>query len=163
MLGTKLFPYTYEELESYTYEQLESYTHEQLEGYPVIKDWDNADYYNYWELNRIEEITKNMPELISVLKECPPVTNVIADRNIESIEFKDSLNRLEGNIKKLIEQLNNPPGTVEPKTYWWYNMPFSFEDANRLEQNLKLMYEHVVGNLGYIRHCGMYTCGEEVI
>jgi hypothetical protein len=163
MLGTKLLPYTYEELENYTHAELENYTHKQLEGYPVIKNWTKDDYYNYWELNRIEEITENMPDFISLLKECPPIENTVTDRDMKYIEFKEGWNRVEQNIEILRNTLNNPLGTIESKTYWWYNMPYSFEDANRLEQNLRVMYEYVKGNLGYIQYCGMCTCGEEVI
>lgn len=126
-------------------------------------DWTSDDYYNFEDLNRVESNCMIVADLVSFFRGIALDLETVTDRDMRNIEFANSLNRIENNIKMLGELLNNPSGFIEPKTYWWYNMPFSFEDANRLDQNLKVMYEYVKGNIGYIQHCGMYICGEEVV
>ncbi len=126
-------------------------------------DWTSDDYYNFYELNKVETICIIVADLVSFFRGIALDLETVTDRDMCSIEFADSLNRIENNIKILAEELNNPSGIIEPKTYWWYNMPFGYTDANRLEHNLKRLFEYVRGNIGYIQHCGMYTCGEEVV
>lgn len=162
MLGTKLYPYTHKELSNHTHKGLAEVTHKNLKGYPLLKEWTSKDYYNYWELNRIEMLTEKLRDYISVLANVE-LEPVVTNRNMKSIEFKDSLNRIERNIEKLGIALKYPKGFIEPKTYWWYNMPFSYEDANRLETNLRAIYEYAKANRNAIPYCGMYICGEEVV
>lgn len=125
-------------------------------------DWTSDDYYNFDDLNRVEINCDIVADLVSFFRGIVINIETVTDRDMKSIEFADSLNRIENNIKALAVELNNPSGLIEPKTYWWYNMPFDYTDANRLEHNLKRLYEYVSGNIGYIPYCGMYTCGEVI-
>ena len=66
-------------------------------------DWLPSDYYNFGDLNRVElaiEVVKN--EVALYYGVVVPVTTV-TDRNELSIEFADSLNRIENNILQLKE------------------------------------------------------------
>ena len=66
-------------------------------------DWLPSDYYNFGDLNRVElaiEVVKN--EVALYYGVVVPVTTV-TDRDELSIEFADSLNRIENNILQLKE------------------------------------------------------------
>lgn len=128
---------------------------------PPKTDWNSQDYYNFYDLNRVESNTQIIVDLLRLFD-----TNVNLDinknRDMKTIEFADSINRIEGNIE-LLRQRYTPLGWEESKLDWLWDDPFSYKDANRLERNLFALYRHYKGNLDNRRHCGAYTCGEEVI
>lgn len=124
-------------------------------------EWSRTDYYNFEDLNRVENNTIFVAEMISAF-DAPPVINSDVSRTMKRIEFADSLNRLEGNIDRL-RQRYKPTGWIENKLDWRANDPFNYEDAARLEKNLSLLHFYYRGNIDNFRYCGAYTCGEEVI
>lgn len=124
-------------------------------------DWEPTDYYNFEDLNRVEYYTQLVSELVVFFRGNTAANNFFSERDMTSIEFADSLNRLEKNIEVLLSELNNPTGTIQPKTDWWYNTSFSYIDANRLETNLLLLYKYVQGNINNFKYCGTFTCGDE--
>jgi len=124
-------------------------------------DWSSEDCYNFEDLNRVESNTKIVAGLVKLFDRIPDLeTNT--NRDMSSIEFAESLNRIENNIKILGER-RILPGWISPKMDWEHNQKFSYVDANRLEKNLKLLYEYYKGNSSLFQYCGAYTCGEEVI
>lgn len=120
-------------------------------------------YYNFEDLNRVEINTLATKDLVEALRGEVNLGEIDIDRDMKSIPFADVLNRVEGNINILGNKLYKPKGWIQPKLDWRYNQPFSYEDANRLEYNLLLLYNYAKGNIDKIPYCGMYTCGEEVI
>lgn len=128
---------------------------------PPKTDWNSEDYYNFEDLDRVENNTQVVAELIKLFDTIPDL-EINTNRDIKSIEFAESLNRIENNIKILGER-RILPGWISPKIDWEYNQRFSYVDANRLERNLELLYKHYKGNSKLFRYCGAYTCGEEVI
>lgn len=130
---------------------------------PFKTDWTSQDYYNFEDLNRVENNTIAVKDLAEILRGEIFIEGIDIDRDMKSIPFADTLNRIEGNINKLGNKLYKPKGWSPPKLEWDYNQPFDFTDANRLEQNLLLLYNYAKGNIDKIPYCGMYTCGEEVI
>lgn len=128
---------------------------------PPKTDWNSNDYYNFEDLNRVENNTQIVAGLVKLFYAIPDLeTNT--NRDMSSIEFAESLNRIENNIKILGEK-RILPGWISPKIDWEYNQGFSYVDANRLERNLELLYKHYKENSGLFKYCGAYTCGEEVI
>lgn len=123
-------------------------------------DWTKDDYYNAEDLNRIEEDTQYIADLISSFK-VPAVAldTVIADRDKTSIEFYDSLNRLEGNIQALCDSFYTPPDFIETKTNWRSGQYFDYIEANRLENSLLLLFNLVQNTLDAFVYCNQYTCG----
>ncbi|MCF6461504.1 LamG domain-containing protein [Clostridium sp. Cult3] len=145
-----------------TYEEiLQNYraTHFLLEP----KTFTSTSYYNFYDLNRVEINTLATKDLAEVLRGDINLESINFDRDMKSIPFADVLNRVEGNINILGNKLYKPKGWIQPKLDWRYNQPFSYEDANRLEYNLLLLYNYAKGNIDKIPYCGAYTCGEEVI
>lgn len=124
-------------------------------------DWQPTDYYNYEDLNRIEEAVYLVAYKATQLERVFTLDNCIFDRNISSIEFADSLNRIERNIQILGDALNRPQGFISPKTNWSYNSSFSFNDANRLKDNVVLLYNYASQNAGYWKYAGAYIVGDE--
>ena len=106
---------------------------------PFKVDWTKDDYYNYDDLNRIENNTLATKDLIEILMGEFEIESSNVERDTTYIEFAGSLNRVERNINALKEKFYMPPIWIEPKTYWHYNDPFDYEDANRLENNLHLL------------------------
>lgn len=127
------------------------------------KTFTSNDYYNYYDLNRVEINTLATKDLAEVLRGDISLESINFDRDMKSIPFADVLNKVEGNINILGNKLYKPKGWVQPKLDWRYNQPFSYEDANRLERNLLLLYNYAKGNIDKIPYCGAYTCGEVVV
>lgn len=127
------------------------------------KTFASNDYYNYYDLNRVEINTLAAKDLTEVLRGDISLEDIDFDRDMKSIPFADVLNKVEKNINTLGNKLYKPKGWTQPKLDWTYNQPFSYVDANRLERNLLLLYNYAKGNIDNIPHCGMYICGEEVV
>lgn len=123
--------------------------------------WAANDHYNFDDLNRVENNTEAVVELMSYFDTLPPLTT-ITNREMKRIEFADSLNRIERN-QDLLKRYFTPLNWIENKLDWTANSPFNFEDAARLESNLTLLYLFYKGNASSFRRCGAYTCGEDVV
>ncbi|MBU5677917.1 hypothetical protein KQI88_15980 [Alkaliphilus sp. MSJ-5] len=127
-------------------------------------DWNgDTDYYNFEDMNRVENNTGVIKELIEFLQGNFSLEKLITDRNILSIDFADDLNRIETNIEKLKDNFYKPLNWEPVKTNWKAGDPFSYIDANRLEKNLKLLYDLAKCTTDNLKYCGTFSCGEEVI
>jgi hypothetical protein len=124
-------------------------------------DWTADDYYNYTDLNRVESMIETLKPKIEEFRSKTITLVAITDRTKNSIEYANSLRRIELNTLFLGNELNTPSGFITPKTEWAYNQSFSFEDANRLEKNLVILNNYVVSQLSAYYYCGQYITGEE--
>jgi hypothetical protein len=124
-------------------------------------DWTSDDYYNHEALNRVESMIESIIPKIEEFRNKTITAVTIVNRTENSIEFADSLRRIEKNILLLGNELKTPTGFIIPRTDWDYNQSFSFVDANRLEKNLVLLNNYVTGNLSAKLYCGQYIVGDE--
>lgn len=124
-------------------------------------DWTSEDYYNYDDLNRVESMTSTLSDKYKTFHAVDLLLAINISRSASSIEFADGLNRIERNILSIASALNKEADLITPKTSWFYNNPFSFEDANRLEKNLVLLNNYVSRNLEYRQYAGMYTVTDQ--
>jgi hypothetical protein len=125
-------------------------------------DWTEEDYYNSEDLNRVESNTIEVAQLIQQLVGINVnLETTKTDRDYTTIEFADSLNRIERNIEKL--SVLNLSGLKPLKTNWQVGDTFSYRDANRLENNLAILHPVLYKNITNVNYCGMVTCGEDVI
>lgn len=124
-------------------------------------NWTRTDYYNFEDLNRVENNTEVVVGLVGYFITLPSLS-FVTDRSMKRIEFADSLNRIESN-QDVLRQRFTPDGWLPNKIDWEPNAGFSFHDALRLEQNLNLLYQHYKGNAEAVPICGAFICGEEVI
>lgn len=124
-------------------------------------DWTPDDYYNFEDLDKVENNTLYIVELLKKFG-VELILDCFTARSLKRIEFADSLNRIESNIEQLAHRYK-PSNWIPNKTDWTANTSFNYEDANRLEFNLNTLYQHYKGNLDMLPNCGAFICGEEVI
>lgn len=129
---------------------------------PVRTNWTSEDFYNAEDLNRVEANTEFVAEYIKSLQYNVPELVIRTDRDITSIDFISSINRLEQNIEALKNGFITPPGW-QSKKVWTLGMGFDYNDANRLEKNLKLLYKWAQIAKENLIYCGTFSCGEDVI
>lgn len=134
-----------------------------LEGMlPTRTNWTSEDYYNAEDLNRVEANTEFVAEYIKSLQYNVPELKLRTDRDMTSIDFLNSINRVERNIESIKNNFLTPPNWQDKKI-WSLGMGFDFRDANRLENNLKLLYEWSLIAKDNLVYCGTFSCGEDVI
>lgn len=125
-------------------------------------NWTSEDYYNAEDLNRVEsntiEVSNLVRELVGVNVD---LENSIANRDYSTIEFSDSLNRVERNLEKL--SVLSLEGLKTLKTNWQIGDKFDYRDAIRLENNLHILYNILSKNKTNISYCGEINCGGEAI
>lgn len=120
-------------------------------------DWGPRDFYNFEDLDRVENNTAEILVLIAYF-DTPPDLTIVTDRTMKRIEFQDSIDRVDGNVRQL-GQRYKPVGWVDDEL----NVPIDYRDANRWEQNLSLLYFYYRGNADALPYCGAFICGEEAV
>lgn len=123
-------------------------------------DWTREDYYDADDLNRVEANTQFIARYLREIQYNVPALTSIEDRTPESIDFISSINRVEGNIESIRTSFLTPPGYQERKI-WALGMGFDYRDANRLENNLSLLYEWAIKAKENQVFCGTFACGAE--
>ncbi len=126
----------------------------------VIKTWTPNDQYGPDELNRVETNTQHIADYLQAAGYPVTLEPLKTDRDMAGYEFGDSLSRVERNIDGLRQGFITPPGYQAPKT-WSGGMGHNFQDANRLEQNLQILYDWALGVVDSFKHCGAFACGED--
>lgn len=124
-------------------------------------DWTDRDYYNAADLNRVESNSAHIADLLTEYRGQPVTISVVANRDMTRIEFYDSMNRIESNIQTLADNFFEPVGWIEPKTNWQSGQPFDWQDARRLELNLKLIYDLLLKAFDTLKYCGTFYAGED--
>lgn len=131
-----------------------------------ITVWDGATvgkkYYNYVDLNRVENNTSYVKDLLTLLGYYSATTTFVTDRTRESIDYYDSINRIENNIKALRDCSYEPLNWITPFTNWVSVFTkFSYVDANRLEKNLVNLKDLAERIEDAMLYCGAPTtiCG----
>lgn len=123
-------------------------------------DWTKDDFYNPEDLNRVENNTVEVAKLIQQLMGINiSLEGTVTNRDYSTIEFADSLNRVERNLEKL--SVLNLPGLQYLKTTWQTGESFSYKDAIRLENNLEILYDILNKNINNIKYCGSFSCGQQ--
>lgn len=135
-----------------------------LEGMiPPKTDWTKDDYYNAEDLNRVEANTQYVVEYLQSIDYDVQLGEVKTGRDIRSIDFISDINRVEDNLESIRSRLGFIPPNYRAKKIWNNRTGFSFEDANRYERNLELLYKWAQLIYESYKYCGEFTCGEEVI
>ncbi len=127
---------------------------------PLKTDWTRDDQYGPDELNRVEADTQYVAELAYGAGYPVTLEDVVVDRDMAGYEFANSLSRVERNIDAIAQGFLPPPGYVQSKT-WIAGLRHDYTDANRIERNLQLLHDWLVGTIASFRWCGTFTCGED--
>lgn len=135
-----------------------------LEGMiPGKTNWTSEDYYNFEDLNRVEANTQFVVEYLESIDYNIPTVEIVTSRGMESIDFISSINRIESNLESIRSEMDILPPNYGTMKIWTNKIGFSFEDANRYERNLELLYFWAQKIFDGYRYCGEFICGEEVI
>lgn len=131
---------------------------------PWVEDpktnWTKDDYYNYWDLDRVEANTAYLATIPDVFYPPPALEPPVTNRTMLMLEFYDGLNRAERNIDKLRAALYTPLGWEQAKTDWRSGQPFKYKDAARLENNLLRLHVLIMAIIDAFRYCGEVICGD---
>jgi hypothetical protein len=127
---------------------------------PVRTNWTSKDFYNAEDLNRVEANTQFVAEYLNSLYYNITLETIKTDRDMTSIDFLSSINRVEQNIEALKDGFITPP-EWQSKRIWSLGMGFDYKDANRLEINLKLLYEWALIAKDNLVYCGTFSCGTD--
>lgn len=87
-----------------------------------------------------------------------PVTTAYTRTSFPTV---GAVNAIRGNIAALRAGFYAPPGAPDVAMNPDRRQIFTYEDANTLELNLKLMYELMGALVLSYRRCGTFYCGEE--
>ncbi len=123
-------------------------------------DWTENDYFEFADLNRIENNSQELANMLRSLQYGIPILTVVTDRDITYIDLVSSINRIEQNIEAIKNGFITPVGYQNAKS-WAVGIGFDYLDAVRLESNLKLLYELYQLAKSNLRYCGTFSCGEE--
>lgn len=126
-----------------------------------VTNWTAQSYFNYTDFNRIEG---NASAIATLLRTCgfTVTLTTVTSRAYTTLDFYDSLNRMESNLLALYNCYHvAPPGWITPKTTWSYDQPFSYLDTNRMEGNEAALYNMVSGIIQDYPICGqsLNICG----
>lgn len=133
--------------------------HKLDEMLPPKTDWTAADYYNADDLNRVEANTAYVADELGLIGYPVMLEAVRSGRDMTSIEFADSLSRVERNIEALQRDFMPLPG-FEESNAWAPGKRFDYNDANRLERNLELLHTWLLRLVAGLEYCGTFYCGE---
>jgi len=128
---------------------------------PTI-NWTAQNYFNYTDWNRIEA---NAATIATLLQTCGfnVVLTTITNRIDGSyLDFYDSINRIEANVLALYACYSVAPSAwIVPQIDWSYDMPFSFNDTNRIEGNELALFDQTSGIIQEYLVCGqgLAICG----
>lgn len=125
-------------------------------------DWTPLDHYSHTALNRVENMLTLLKTKVEDYRKTTFTLHMpVLNRTEEDIPFAEELYLIERDTAVLGVALNNPTGFISPKIGWSYNSPFTFEDANRLENNLVVLNHHIKLQLNARPYCGQYIVGDE--
>lgn len=125
-------------------------------------NWTSEDYYNFGDINKVETNMQIVANYLESIGYTIPLENIVNNRDMLSIDFISSINRLERNLDSIRTNMITPPSYEDMKV-WTNKIGFNFEDANRYEKNLLLLYKWAQLIYESYKYCGTFSCGEEVI
>lgn len=121
-------------------------------------NWTSDDSINAADWNRIEG---NMVELVNYLNSIqyyPPAMTTVTNRSMSSVDYLSSINRIENNLEAIKNAFLTPPGYGAKET-WTVGKGFDYNDAIRLENNIKLLMDYGLLVYKSFRYCGAYIAG----
>lgn len=125
-------------------------------------NWVSTDYYNFSDLNRVENnIDYVRTVLIALGYTIPSITTNTGRTNL-SYDTIDSINRVESNLNTIKNNFVTPSTWTEGQT-WSLITPFSYTDANRWESNVQALYDLSITIPQSFRYSGTFNLAQEVL
>lgn len=104
-------------------------------------DWTSVDVYLAADLNRVENNTKYIRDEVVASGYAVPELTYKTDWTQEDILFNDDFNRIEGNIKTIADVYFTGLEWEALKNNWVPMDSVGYTFANRVEKNLKILYD----------------------
>ncbi len=141
--------------------QTYSHSHKGVAYTIVVKeDWRSTDIIEHTDFNRIESNTAIVRAyLISLQYQIATMAHV-SNRTQSYIDYLAGINRIEANLETIRTSFATPPGYL-PGKVWTLRKGFDFTDANRLERDLRILFEAAYQVYQSFKYCGTFSAGEE--
>jgi hypothetical protein len=121
--------------------------------------WDGEnDRINFYDFNAIETNIESTRALLEGIQYTIPAITVVKDRTQTYIDYLDSINRLEGNLEALRTNFVTPTGYPGTKA-WSQGIAFDYNDMNRLERDIQLLFEILFKVYASFVQCGTIRAG----
>ncbi|MEC0211829.1 hypothetical protein P4H70_23080 [Paenibacillus ehimensis] len=124
----------------------------------VRRDWGQDNVLRYEDFNRLETNTKVLRDMFIFIQYNIPEQTYVTNRTMPYIDFLSSINRIEQNIEAIRATSFTPPGYPGTKT-WVVGMGFEYNDMNRLEEDIYLLFTTAEKIYDSIVYCGTINCG----
>jgi hypothetical protein len=125
-------------------------------------DWDNEDFANYGDFNRVESNIQEIQTQLNTYLTPLALTTLITNRNNTNFPYADTLNNIESNIQTLRNSFGyTPQGFSLEKKTWSALQSFDYTNLDRWETNLLLLYTLVINTISDLEYCGKSICGTE--
>lgn len=123
-------------------------------------NWLSTDFINFGDWNRIESNVADLASYLQSIQYNVPTPSVVTNRTVTSIDFLQSINRIENNLDAIQASFGMVPPSYLAKKTWAVGIGFSNTDANRLENNTQILKTYGQLVVTSYRYSGMATCGE---
>lgn len=124
-------------------------------------DFTTSDYYNFGDINRVENNTDALADLVETYALRPTLDTVKTDWVNTNFPFYDQINRIENNILAIKNATAQPIVWITPVVDWVSIDIFDYVDANRLESNLLALYTMINNIIDALLYCGTFYCGQD--
>lgn len=108
-------------------------------------DWETNSRFDMRDYNRIKNNLDYLKELFITLQPAVHWQNMGSDKGYTDYPYADDINRFEDNLDTLNKSFINL-GIGDKKTFY-ENQPFiDFNELNRIEKGIQVLYEHLYGS-----------------
>lgn len=129
---------------------------------PPKTDWGVTDRFNVTDYNRIINNLRCLKELSLKLYNAYSIENMGADNTISDFPYATKINRIENNLETInLHTANFDIGSK--KTYAVNGRFIDYNELNRIERAIKLLYETMVWSINALPRLSFKLGGEKGI
>ena len=123
-------------------------------------NWTSSDYYNFADLNRVENNINELRIYLVSIGYVIPVITVNTTRINTSYDLVSSINRIENNINT-IRLAFVTPGDWQSTIVWDHTVKFTEVSANRWESSVFSLYTLAQNVFASFTYSGTFGCGNQ--
>jgi len=124
----------------------------------TIEDWASTDAVSHSDFNRIETNTQTLRNMLTAMSYVIDTMTFTTGRTMSSIEFLSSITRIENNIETIRGAFLTPPDYEGAET-WSVGKGFDYIDMNRLETNIRSLFNYAANVYDSFFRCGQINAG----
>ena len=126
----------------------------------VKEDWTIDHSAAFSDFDRLETNMQTLRSMLVAIQYAIPGMSFTTTRDQTFIDFLNSINRIESNLEGIRTNFVTPPGYPGSKT-WAVGRGFDFNDMNRLETDIRLLFQYAGLVYDSLVYCGTINCGYE--